>query len=77
MPHADIKAHLECWRLTACSKLADPTTVIKPCLHTTPHVTTPRKVNAAFESALSNLRALSALMKLIGAECAHPARVDL
>lgn len=72
--HADIKAHLECWRLTASSNLADPTTVIviKPCLHTTP-----RKVNAAFKSALSNLRALSTLMNPIGAECAHPARVDL
>lgn len=56
MRHADIKAHLECWRLTACSKLADPTTVIKPRLHTTPRHATPRKVNDAIESALSNMR---------------------
>lgn len=77
MLHAHIKARHDCWRLTASSNHADPANVIKPCLHTTPRDTTPRKVNDAFESALSNLRALSALMKPIGAECAHPARVDL
>jgi hypothetical protein len=43
MRHADIKARLEYWRLTAYSKLADPTTVIKPRLHTTPHHTTPHR----------------------------------